>query len=56
MLPYLGEKPAIFPLVLNSDVYFGGGGCSCECLCSACSAVVHTFLLNTFRFMIYFYL
>lgn len=25
MLPYLGEKPAIFPLVLNSDVYFGGG-------------------------------
>lgn len=55
MLPYLGEKRAIFPFVLNSDRLLWGG-CSCECLCSACSAVVHTFLLNTFGFMIYFYL
>lgn len=26
MLPYLGEKPAIFPLVLNSDRLLLGGG------------------------------
>lgn len=26
MLPYLGEKPAIFPLVLNSDRLLWGGG------------------------------